>query len=155
MGTQATQSSSRWAGSETSEKSLFSDSSHLMLAVPFQKQPRMGMKFGWALCILPCSSHHVRGDQTCIKLTRNLPESLWYRAGKAQTSQGSLQTVTRHSWLPQLSPHSVITICRTTEIRFLEFLTGDSLCCQCAGSSAVTLERRESFMVLVLHTSPT
>lgn len=154
MGKKDTQSSSRWAGSETSEKSVFSNSSHLMLAMPFQKQPRMGMKFGWVLCILPCSSHHLHGDQTCIKLTRNLPESSWYRAGKEQTSQGSFQTVTRHSLLPQLSPHSVITVSRTIEIRFLEFILEDSLCCQYAGSTAATLERRDSFMLLVLHTSP-
>lgn len=36
----------RVAADETSQKSVFSSSSHLILEMPFQKQPRMGMKFG-------------------------------------------------------------------------------------------------------------
>lgn len=98
------------------------------------------------------SSKYV-GASTGIKLTMNSAQSILCRAGKVQTSQVCFQTVSRHSLLPQLSPCPVITICGTTEIRFLEFIIDALLCCQYAGNTAATLRRRDSFTVLILHTS--
>lgn len=92
-------------------------------------------------------------DHTSIKLARNTARYLWRRAGKAQTSQVSFQTVTRHSLLPQLSPCSVITVCRTIGTGLPEFIIDALLCYQYAGNTAATLGRRDSFVVLIFHTS--
>lgn len=110
----------------------------------FQKWPGLGTKSRYKLHALPCSPSH---------LCRRPHKRSRRRAGKAQTRQVSSQTVTRQLLRPQLSPCSVITVCRTTGIKFLEFIIDASLCYQYAGNTAATLWRRDSFMVLIFHKS--